>query len=309
MKVNLEVGGLENLKNVEKKEFGKNIHAIIEFARHEIPEKTPEGTSDDYLTSEGKSNASETGKQIKEKNVAGYASDYRRTQETVDLNLQNVDDQVTVINRKLESLENKEAPKNQKGENVFKIKTSSELNVIDNFREEIVPDAQKWADQKIAEGSKQNKYDLIVQFYFENDKLCQERNVSTPRQAATEIAYRVALELGMAQRFYDDSEVRLINTSHSPKLESFLKEILHFDSINEIGGAIKTGESFNFEVNIDEKSRREVKFNFRDRSYNIDENIVKDLAKEYLLKQAEGQYLPEDLENRKKIIKNISWLQ
>jgi len=270
----------------EGKEFGKNIRVIIEFGRHEIPGKTPEGMSADFLTEKGQKSAKERGQKIAEEKVAGYASPKLRAQETVDLELENVNEDIKVINQKL-SGNAKESSVGQKTDNVFKIKKRVELDTVKNF-DKIMPEAKEWTKNQIAGGKKGTELDFIIQYYLDNSKRCEEFGVTTPREAASEIAYRAQKELKMTERFYNNTNVRLINITHGPKLEPFLKEALinedgsrGFESLEEIGGSLNPGESFQFKVETDEQGQRKVKLLFREKEYEVDEKTIEMLADDY----------------------------
>ena len=45
---------IETATSVERKEFGKNVHVVLEFLRHATPGKNPDGTSADFITEGGK---------------------------------------------------------------------------------------------------------------------------------------------------------------------------------------------------------------------------------------------------------------
>ncbi len=271
-------------KQKEEKKYGQNIHAVLEFGRHEIPGKTPEGMSADYLKPEGRESAKQRGKLIKEEKLGGYSSPKMRAQETVDLEMQSTDDGVDVVNRKLEDIKNR---RGQKEENVFKAKTKEELDTVQDFGK-IMGNAKKWAQGQIEGGSKRGMYELIVQFYLDNSELCVENGVITPREAAAEIAARAYKELGMTERFYKDTDIRLTNITHGPKLEPFLQQVLikdngekGFKSLEEIGGALNPGESFEFEVNIDENGKKNVKLNLKGKTYEVDLKEIEKLYQEY----------------------------
>jgi len=267
----------------EKEDFGSNIKATLEFKRHQVPGKTPEGMSADFLTPEGQTAAAQDGEKVEESAIKGYASPKLRAQETVDLMLQNVDDDVRVINKTTESLKGTGAEKltnNQRETNEFNIKTKKELDATANFAK-IMPLASAWADEQIKTGAKLDKYSLVVQWYLDNPEICKENGVLGGHETATEIAERVAVELGMTERFYNGSEVRLVNVTHGPKIEPFLQEIVGFKNLEEIGGALQPGESIKFAVSIDGNKSKAVKLLFRDKEYPVDEAQIKALAQEY----------------------------
>lgn len=275
---------IENLAAPEQKEFGSNINAILEFKRHQDPGKDPvTGMSADFLTEKGRGASAVDGQKIEEITVKGFASPKLRAQETVDLMLQNVNDDVKIINRTTESLKGTSAENlvnNQRNENEFNIRNRKELDAVANFGN-VMPLASSWAEGQIKEGAKLDKYSLIVQWYLDNPEICKENGVLSGHETAAEIAERVSVELGMTERLYSGSDVRLINVTHGPKIEPFLQEVINFKNLEEIGGALQPGESIQFKVSIDANKQKNVKLLLRDKEYPIDEFKIKDLAQEY----------------------------
>lgn len=275
---------IESLATPEQKEFGGNVKAILEFKRHQDPGKDPvTGMSADFLTEKGQGASADDGQKIAETTVKGFASPKLRAQETVDLMLQNVSDDVKVINKTTESLKGTKAENlvnNQRGENEFNVRTRKELDAVANFGK-VMPLASAWAEGQIKEGAKLDKYSLIVQWYLDNPEVCKENGVLTSHETAVEIAERVSTELGLTERLYSGSDVRLVNVTHGPKIEPFLQEVINFKNLEEIGGALQPGESIQFKVNIDASKQKEVKLLFRDKEYSVDEIKIKDLAQEY----------------------------
>lgn len=291
----LDVHNFENTPSQEEIKYGLNVHAVLEFGRHEIPGKTPEGMSADYLTPEGQASAKERGKKIKERNVAAYSSPKDRAQETVDLEIQSSqefsDKAVNVINKKISELsEGLLREGSQKGTNEFKVKIAKELDTVVGFNK-IMSQAQEWAKKEVANGSKRSLNSLLTQFYLDNPELCEKEGVTTPHEAATQIAYRAARELGMTERFLNDTDVRLVNITHGPKLEPFLLEVIDdFKTLEEMGDSFNPGESFEFEVQTDQNGQKSIKLNFRGKSYDVNDNSLSKLASEYrekLLKKRE----------------------
>lgn len=276
----------ESGKESLDKKYGLNVHAVLEFGRHEQPGKTPEGMSADYLTEEGKQNAVARGRDITEANVAAYGSPKERAQETVDLQMQSAEifseGAVNVVNKKLSELPKGKIKEGvQKQGNEFKIKLAGELDTVADFKE-IMPDAKKWAETQIAEGSNKSAYDLIIQYYLDNSQLCKEKGLDTPHEVATQIAYRAAREVGMTERFLSNTDIRMVNITHGPKLEPFLLEIVDdFKTLEDIGNALKPGESFEIEVSTDDSGKRQVKLNLRGKSYDVNEDNLEALAQEY----------------------------
>lgn len=271
--------------------FGRNVKAVLEFMRHETPGKITEGPkagmSADFLTPEGQERARAKGPAITEPAVKDYASPKMRAQETVDLGLQNADEDVRVINQRLKC-EAREASVGQRQENEFLIRTKPELDTAKNF-EKIMAPAKAWAEAEIANGGKRSLYDLIVQYYLDHPEQSAELGTTTPQEAAEEIAARAGREIGMTERFYSGSNVRLRNATHGPKLEPFLQRVMivdgqtGFKDLTEIGGVLNPGEGF--ELAVDRKGKGDenvnVRIRFRGQEYDIDIAELERLADAY----------------------------
>lgn len=273
-----------------EKKYGLNIHAVFEFGRHDVPGKIKEGPkkgmSADFLTDEGKQNSADRGYMISEENVVAYGSPKKRAQETVDIEMQAAEifseGGVNVVNKKLEDMPEgllKEGV--QKEGNKFKVKIAEELDATADF-DKIMPKAKEWAQEQIDAGSEKGLYHLIVQYYLDNSELCEQEGVDTPREAASQIAYRAAREVGMTRFLKNDTDIRMVNISHGPKLEPFLLEVVDdFKTLDDLGEALSPGESFSIEVNTDDSGNREIKLKFRDKEYNVNEEALEALATEY----------------------------
>lgn len=267
----------------DKEKFGRDIEAKLTFIRHQDPGKTPEGMSADFLTEKGQLAAQEQGGTIEAPKVAGYASPKLRAQETEDLILQNVNEGTEVINKKLAELEGTRAAQrgdNQRPENRFRIKVRKELDALVNFGN-IKPQIDAWVAEQKKAGDERGVYDLMIEYYLDNPEVDKAGDVLTPREAAAEIAERAATELGMTERFYQGSQVEMVNVTHGPKLEPFLQEVIGFKSLVEIGGAVQPGEGLSFMVKIDNQGQKETKLLFRGKEYAVDEEKIKELAQEY----------------------------
>jgi hypothetical protein len=277
----------------QEAKFGRNIHTVIEMSRHEEPGKITEGPkagmSADFLTEKGQQRSADKGSGIKEGFVKDYSSPKLRAQQTGDLGLQAVDanaNGVFIINQKLENF--KGVVKGQKPGSEFIMRIRSELDTTKNF-DLINAEAKPWVAEQLSQGSKMTAYDLTVQYYLDHQDRCAELGTTTPQEAATEVAYTIIQEIDMSQHFKNDSDVRLRNFTHGPKLEPFLQRAvakknhgLGFKSVDEIGGAVKPGESFLVPADRDSQGNLSVKLTFRGQDYSLDEQTVREMAKEYI---------------------------
>jgi|GEM_PF-1037519 len=315
-----------------KLKFGQDVQVEVEFMRHEEPGKTPEGMSADYLTETGKVRAAAKGKDI-DRLTKGYSSPKLRAQETIDLQLQNADHEVLIINQKLSDQASKgektikDIAVGQKPENVFNMRLRPELDTVVNFAA-INEETKQWAKAQIANGSKRPEYDLVVQYYLDHPERSYEMEVTTPQDAAEEIAFAASREIGMSKHLYSDSNVKLLNGTHGPKLEPFLQQILigkdgkrGFASLEEIGGAFKPGENFKLlaKTKMGEKGKleMEVRLLLRGQEYAVDMPRLEQLARNYRnrlkFEKTASQHNLEDAREEKrrtpKLIKALDALQ
>jgi hypothetical protein len=97
----------------------------------------------------------------------------------------------------------------------------------------------------------------------------------------------------MADRLYFGSEVDLLNASHGGTLEPFLKEVMlrrvrdkggkekivrGFDSIEEIGGGMRYGESWSLLIKTDAYGNKTIKLFLRGQEYDLDVERLKELV-------------------------------
>lgn len=273
--------------------FGRNIHAVIEVSRHEEPGKIMEGhkagMSADFLTEKGQQRAADKGRGIEEVYLKDYSSPKLRAQQTGDLGLQAADKDITgvdIINQRLDEF--KAVAKGQKPENEFIMRIRSELDTVQNF-DRIMSEVKAWAKDNLPGGEKAANLDVVIQYYLDHPERSEMLGVTTPEEAADEIAYAVMQEIDMSGRFKNDSDVRLRNFTHGPKLEPFLQRVIinkdgsrGFKKLDEIGGSVNPGESFLVPVDRDERGELAVKLTFRGKDYALDLAKVREMADEYI---------------------------
>lgn len=291
----------EVLQSKDQK-YGTNIHAVIEFSRHEVPGKNPDGSSADFLEPEGQQKAADKGETISEQYVKDYSSQKLRAQETGVLGLQNVAETVEVINQRLEGKQG--VVKGQKPENEFIMRLRPELDAIPGFTKFMNhAECKKYVAEEMAENPSAGKLDLVIQYYLDRPELAEKVGVTTPGEAAEEMAFAAEREIKMTDRMKSGSEVRLRNFSHGPKLEPFLQKVIIFENgqhgfknLDEIGGSFGPGESFQFNVNKDAQGRTEVTITLnksRNKSTREQEIVARLEQINNQLKTAHGQKAEE----------------
>jgi len=163
-----------------------------------------------------------------------------------------------------------------------------ELDTARNF-DKIMSEAKKWAQEQKVQGGKGSDMDYIIQYYLDHPERSQELGTTTPEDAANEIAYAIMQEIDMSGRFNNNSDVRLRNFTHGPKLEPFLQRAMisedgsrGFKRLEEIGGSVNPGESFLVPVDRDGQGNLTVKLTFRGKDYKLDLEKVREMANEYI---------------------------
>jgi bisphosphoglycerate-dependent phosphoglycerate mutase len=285
----METGAENTLENEPK---GRNVFLIVEVIRHEKPGQTDKGMSADYLTKEGKDNATAKGPGIKAQAIGVYTSEKFRAQETGELVIENVNDGVKVINFELTE-RSKKSYSSLKPENKFIIRQRTELGEV-KYLARIIPEAKAWAKEQVVAGGKGSETDFIIQYYLDHEDRCKELGITGPQEAAEETAYRIYHEIMMTPRLKSDSEVHLLNVTHGPKLEPFLQRILimpdgelGFKSVQEIGGSMNPGEGPKFLSSTDNNKKQTVKLELRGQRYQLDLEKLKELADNYGRRQRE----------------------
>lgn len=136
------------------------------------------------------------------------------------------------------------------------------------------------------------KQNGLKQFIELDDKQPVPNTISAEKIAAR-VAHHFLRQVRIPERCYSGSEVTLINTSHSVILEPFLKEAIGKaiendpvnkegkDFVDKIGGAFKTGEGFEVDVQIDEKGEKSIKLTFREKTFEVDFDRLEELVKKY----------------------------
>ena len=238
----------------EKKERGRNVTIHVVFLRH--GEKGPSGE----LAPEGVRQATEYGeKMIPRDAVKGYSSPIQRVIDTVE----------RVI---------KSAPHEKK----LKTRVKAELGI---------PPFSKESAKRFSELEKDDA-DAAADWYlsFGSDK--PDRDTTSPHEVAKTFAYLVQWYGRMAKKLYSKSEVDLINGTHQALPMALLKEVLirrtddkeivGFDKVEEIGGALKPTEEVEFLIKTDEMGHEDIKVILRGAEYDINMQKMNALAESYL---------------------------
>ena len=231
------------------------IHAI--FMRH--GEKGESGE----LTEEGKRQARELGSDLVSKDaIKAYSSPVQRVLETVQ----------QVIEA---------APHDKK----FNTRIRAEIGI---------PPSSKEFIKKFRELEKQGP-NAAAEWYLGFGAEKPDSETTSPHEIAESFAYILTKYLRMTEKLYSGSNVDLINGTHQGLPEALLKEILiqqkddqqivGFDKLEDIGGALKFTEGMEFLIKTDKQGNKFLKLNFRGQAYDLDMNKLDELAKSYEEKQ------------------------
>ncbi len=237
--------------------FGRNvaIHAI--FVRH--GEKGEEGE----LTDEGTRQASAFGSGLGNKDaIKGYSSPVRRTVETVEQIIEN-----SPHDKKLET----------------------------RIRTEIgIPRSSREFSERFKDLEKKGP-DVAAEWFLHFGRQEPDAETASPHEVAESFAYLIVKYLKMADKLYSGSNIDLINGTHQGLPEALLKEVLKrkiddkevvgFQKLEDIGGALQFTEAMEFMIKTGEQGGKTLKLNFRGREYDIDMAKLNALAESYAERQ------------------------
>lgn len=263
------IEGLQHMKEPTKRQFdaaerrfGRNVKLRAIFKRHGEKEHKIGGTGETSLTENGRAESMRYGQQLETTNaIKSYSSPTERTRDTGDLVVEGAP-----AERKLKSMVKEELALNFDPDGELSkeyIRLQHEILGSD-FK------AQGAAEQEKRQTELDTQYhDLYLSYGNEAPPGVE----LSPNQIADQIAKRIKTYLQMAERLYNNYEATLINATHDLCIAAFVKKIIGFESVREIGGPIKFNEGFEVLINTDDQGEQEAKMIFRDQEYSLEEII------------------------------------
>lgn len=276
---------IENYREKEPNErFGKNVKIRVTFMRHATKADTSDITGKSLLSEKGQEEAREKGRRLetKEDGIKSYTSPVARAIETANLVIEEQE---------------------KKGAKIFKVRERCELDLLPgskDFYEKIIELTKENlpADYSELEGDKKQEAfekaeDVALDWWLQQEDEKFDEETISPKEMAVSIAKLVDKYIRMSSRLYSGSSVDLLNVSHKGTFEPFLKEVLlrkvkdedgnekvirGFNSLEEIGGALRPAESWDLDIKTDETNGKSVKFNFREQEYDLDMQRLNELV-------------------------------
>lgn len=244
------------VKTESEEKFGRNIEIHAIFIRH--GEKGPAGE----LAEAGKKEAEKFGKSLETKAaIKGYTSPVKRVIETVEKIIE-------------------AAPHEKK----LKTRIRSAIGLW--------PLSKKFAEEwKKREAISD---DNAAEWYLSFGDKRPDPETWSPHETAEAVSYLLSHYIKIPERLRSDSDIDLINGTHTVVPLTLLKEalireekggkVIGFENISEIGGALKSTEAIEFLITTDKEGKKNVKLNFRDHTYDIYLDKVEELAQSYIEK-------------------------
>ncbi len=240
--------------------FGRNVEIHVVFVRHGEKDESGE------LTEKGKNQAAEFGKRLEGKDaIKGYSSPVQRAIETVE--------------KILES-----SPHDKK----LKTRVRTEIGI---------PPFSKECYKKFKELEARDP-DAAAEWFLSFGTERPDAETASPHEVAESFAYILTKYLRMADKLYSGSNIDLVNVTHQGLPESLLKEVLKreiddkevigFENLKDIGGALKFTEGMEFVIKTDGEGNKKLTVSFRGQEYDIDMAKRDELAKSYAEKQKEN---------------------
>ena len=263
-------------ENIENK-YGKNvkIHAI--FLRHGEKE-TDMTAADTGLTERGRRESLEIGRKLDEKDlIKAYSSDTDRTKESAELIVF-----ASPTEKKMKHRIEKELSFYYDKNGVF-------FNNLMKAKKEMLGNGFKELQEE-EKKEKMEKYEnWATDYYLSFSEQRPDESTMSPVETAAIMAKRVETYIKMADRLRSNSDIQMINDTHDLNLAAFLKEALvrdingqkirGFKSIEEIDGSLAFNEGFEIIVENDEEGKKNIKFVFRRRQYELDFQRLNELSK------------------------------
>ena len=263
-------------ENIENK-YGKNvkIHAI--FLRHGEKE-TDMTAADTGLTERGRRESLEIGRKLDEKDlIKAYSSDTDRTKESAELIVF-----ASPTEKKMKHRIEKELSFYYDKNGVF-------FNNLMKAKKEMLGNGFKELQEE-EKKEKMEKYEnWATDYYLSFSEQRPDESTMSPVETAAIMAKRVETYIKIADRLRSNSDIQMINDTHDLNLAAFLKEALvrdvngqkirGFKSIEEIGGSLAFNEGFDIIVENDEEGKKNIKFVFRGRQYELDFQRLNELSK------------------------------
>ncbi|MFA7286106.1 MAG: hypothetical protein WC052_00335 [Patescibacteria group bacterium] len=275
----------------EGREKGKNVSVQFVFRRHEEPGKTPTGMSADFLTEKGIAGAKQRGHDLA--NSGEYVMFFgskgvQRARETAGHMIGTFRDEAgaaALINKPMTAEDQQRAGHGELPPGDVAIYRSSDLNPVPNFAK--INEAAK------AEGAK--TIDESVQYWLDNPEKAKELAAGTPEETAAELAHRLGLGIKMSGKLYEDTNLRVENLTHGPKLEALLHEVMiddtgkrGFGRLEEMGGMFQPGEDVNLAIHRNDEGELDLGgIDFRGKHYGVDMERLDELRDLYRKMQEE----------------------
>ncbi len=243
----------------EYKRFGRNVEIHAIFVRH--GEKDEKGN----LIDKGKEQASYFGKKLENSDaIKAYSSPVQRVVETVEQIIKN-------------------SPHDKK----LKTRLKTEISI---------PQISQETYKKIKELGEKGD-DEATEWFLNFGSKKPDAETTSPYEVAESFAYVLTKYLRMTDKIYSGSNIDLIHGTHQMLPEALLKEVLirkfedknivGFEKLDDIGGALKFTEGMEFFIKTDEFGNKKINVKFRDQVYDIDMSKLDELAKSYAEKQNE----------------------
>lgn len=277
-------GSPETKYSPEKEDRGQNVAIDIVFARHAqkasaaIFNQELSGISSSSISPKGAELARQKGPQVLNSPVKGYRTSSERTNETLKEMLRGTGE---TDEDKLDAMVGKYL-----GFEALSLAgpTLEKYNQITNdakarYLSEKYPN-QKYDDLSLDEQEEvmEMAEEPALQWYLDHDDQRPDSDTYSPKEMAGVIAYKLNRFANLPQYLKNGKEFQLAPVGHKTSTESFLKYMIGFKDLSEIGGSLKTLDHWNFDIKTDETGEENVTINFRGKEYPVDRSKLKELA-------------------------------
>lgn len=117
-----------------------------------------------------------------------------------------------------------------------------------------------------------------LQWYLNHKEQRPDPETYSPKEMAGLVAYKLNRFVNLPEYMEDGKEVELISVGHKTSTEAFLKYMIGFEDLSEMGGSLRTLDNWEFDVKTDAVGNKTVELRFRDKVYPLDRDKLSELA-------------------------------
>lgn len=267
-----------------EKSRGHNVHIEIVFARHAqkaaagVFNKELSGISASLISPKGGQLSRRKGAEVLKEPTKGYITSVARTKETLQEMLKGAE---ITDPQELEKMSQKYL--GFEAVNLAKPSMEQYTTIVDNAKAEYI--ARHFPVRKYDELTLDEQEQVMeaaeepaLQWYLDHGDKRPDPNTWSPKEMAGVVAYKLNRFANLPERIEDGKQIELVSVGHKTSTEAFLKQLIGFSDLSEIGGSLKTLDDWKLDVDTNAQGQKTVKLLLRGKEYPVDADKLRELA-------------------------------